>query len=233
MAWNTLDRITPVVEKDAPPVLTEAVREKIRSFFPRYETRRAVLLPALHVVQDALGHVNHQAMLEIAGLLEIPPSAVLDTISFYTHYWTHPKGKKVITVCRSVSCMLMGGDEVFEAVRDKLQIGEHGTTPDGEYSLMTEECLAGCDYAPCLLINEKLHRNVKVADFPRLLADKDNEKIAVPRSTLFDAPGAQEAAATPVDAATERGAGAASGDDDDLDDGIETTSDVSEMEEAE
>jgi NADH-quinone oxidoreductase subunit E len=232
MAWNTLDRITPAVEKDAPPVLTEAVREKIRSFFPRYESKRAVLLPALHVVQDALGHVNHQAMLEIAEVLEIPPSAVLDTISFYTHYWTHPKGKKVITVCRSVSCMLMGGDEVFEAIRDKLQIGEHGTTRDGEYSLMTEECLAGCDYAPCLLVNEKLHRNVKVADVPKLLADKDNDKITMRRSTLFDAPSATEPAAA-VSSADKKDSAAVPVGGGDVDDGIESTSDVSEMEEAE
>lgn len=245
MAWKTIDRITPVVAEDAEPVLTEAVREKIRSFFPRYETKRAVLLPALHVVQNALGHVNYQAMLEIAEVLEIPPSAVMDTISFYTHFWTHGKGKKVITVCRSVSCMLMGGEEVFEAIRDKLQIGEHGTTPDGEYSLVTEECLAGCDYAPCLLINEKLHRNVKAADVPKLLADADNDRVTMERSTLFDAPPEPEAPAS-EDSESESAEGddkakaeAQSGDTTGGDaaaeagDGIQSTSDVSEMEEAE
>lgn len=237
MAWKTIDRITPVVEEGATPVLTETVREKIRSFFPRYETKRAVLLPALHVVQDALGHVNHQAMLEIAEVLEIPPSAVLDTISFYTHYWTHQKGRKVITVCRSVSCMLMGGEAVFEAIRDKLQIGEHQTTPDGEYSLVTEECLAGCDYAPCLLINEKLHKHVKASDVPKLLGDKDNDKVSMERSSLFDAPPAPpEGEATDETSDNGKGAAAAGAGDASAeaeDDGIESTSDVSEMEEAE
>lgn len=188
MGWKAIDRITPVVPQDAAPLLSEAAREKIRSFFPRYETRRAALLPALHVVQNALGHVSYQAMLEVADLVEVPPSAVLDTISFYTHFWTHPKGRKVITVCRSISCQLMGGAEVFEAIRDRLGVGEHETTADGEYSLRTEECLAGCDHAPCLLVNERLHKRVRPSDVAALLADPNNDRISVPRSDLFDAP---------------------------------------------
>jgi len=188
MAWKAIDRVTPVVDADAAPLLSEAVREKIRSFFPRYDTKQAVLLPALHIVQDALGHVPWQAMKEVAEVLDLPPSAVLDTLSFYTHFWTRPKGKKVITVCRSISCEVMGGREVLDAIQAELGIGEHETTPDGRYSLVTEECLAGCDHAPCLLINEKLHKCVKAADVPQLLADADNDKVAMPRSELFDAP---------------------------------------------
>ena len=81
MSWKAIDRRTPVIPADAKPVLTEAVKAKIRSFLPRYETKRAVLLPALHIVQEALGHVSPQAMKEIAELLELPPSTVLDTIT--------------------------------------------------------------------------------------------------------------------------------------------------------
>jgi NADH:ubiquinone oxidoreductase subunit E len=189
MAWKTIDRTKPVGDPNAGPVLNDKIREKIRSFFPRYETKRAALLPALHVVQDALGHVSHPAMKEIADILEIAPSDVLDTISFYTHFWTHPKGKKVITVCRSISCQLLGGDAVFEKVQEKLGIHEHDTTWNEEYSLVTEECLAGCDYAPCVLINEKLHKNVKPEDVDALLEDESNDRITMPRSDLFDGPG--------------------------------------------
>ncbi len=188
MAWKTIDRIQPVVDASEGPVLSEAVRGKIRSFFPRYDTKRAALLPALHIVQDSLGHVPFKAMVEVAELLEIHPSDVLDTISFYTHFWTKPRGEKVITVCRSITCELMGGEAVLEAVKEFLGIGEHETTPDGKYSLATEECLAGCDHAPCLLINEKRHKHVRAADVPRLLTDAANDQVSMPRSTLFDAP---------------------------------------------
>lgn len=194
MSWTAIDRTKPAFAKDAPPILTEAVREKIRSFFPRYATKRAVLLPAMHVVQDALGHVPLQAMKEIAELLEIHPSEVMDTVSFYTHFWTHPKGKKVIVACRSISCEALGGQQVIDAVKRHLNVKEHGTTADGKYSFMTEECLAGCDHAPCLLIGERLHQRVRPEDVPKLLADEANDRLTVPRSRLFDAPDIDEGA---------------------------------------
>ena len=195
--------------------MSEAVKKKIRTFFPRYETKRAVLLPALHIVQDALGHVPWQAMEEIAEVLEIHPSDVIDTISFYTHFWMHPKGEKVITVCRSLSCEIMGGTAVLDELKMQLGIGEHETTPDGKYSLVTEECLAGCDHAPCLLINEKLNKRVKPQDVSKLLSEPDNDRLCVSRSALFDAPSASPAASSAKEEAT-----------------VGTTSDVREMREA-
>lgn len=193
MAWQAIDRRTPVFDPDAEPVLSEAVREKIRSFFPKYATRRAALLPALHVVQNALGHVGYQAMAEIAELLEIPPSSVLDTLSFYTHFWDHPKGHKVVVACRSLTCQLTGSEAVLKAIKDELGVDEHGTTEDGQYSLLTEECLAACDHGPCLLINEKLHKCVKPEQVKKLLNDPANDSIDMPRSDLFDPPPRQTA----------------------------------------
>lgn len=186
MAWQAIDRQTPAKDDSDQPLLSEAVKEKVRSFFPRYPTKRAALLPALHIVQETYGHVSHRAMRDIAELLEIPASQVLDTISFYTHYWTKPRGKKTIVVCRSLSCQLMGADEVIAAIKDRLQIGEHETTEDGEYSFVTEECLGACEHGACLLVNEKLHGRVTAADVPRLLSDPDNDKIDMPRSELYD-----------------------------------------------
>ncbi|MGB0716306.1 MAG: NAD(P)H-dependent oxidoreductase subunit E [Phycisphaerae bacterium] len=224
MAWKTINRNAAVVDKDADPLLSEAVREKIKSFLPRYERKRAALLPALHVVQDALGHVPYQAMVEIAEILEIHPSDVIDTISFYTHFWTHDKGKKVITVCRSLSCELMGGREVLEAVKTQLGIGIHESTPDGRYALVTEECLAACDHAPCLLVNEKLHKCVRPEDVPALLADEGNDRIEPPRSALFDAP---------VEGEGGDAGEASGGSGDDGADDLPTTSDIREMKDAE
>lgn len=217
MAWKTINRQESVVDADAPSALSEAVREKIRSFFPRYETKRAVMLPALWIVQNTNGHVSHQAMVEIADLLEIHPSDVLDTLSFYTHFWTHPKGKKVVTVCRSLSCELMGGADVLAEVKKQLGIDEHGTSADGQYSLVTEECLACCDHAPCMIINEKTHKHLRPADVAKILADESNDRVTMPRSDLFDAP---------------LGAVEGSGESASVDRVIGSTSDVDEMREA-
>ncbi|GMV97705.1 MAG: NAD(P)H-dependent oxidoreductase subunit E [Phycisphaerae bacterium] len=233
MAWKALDRISPAADDGAQPVLDEAVKEKIRAFFPRYPSRRAVLLPALHVVQNALGYVSHRAMRDIAELLEIPPAQVLDTVTFYTHFWTHPKGAKTIVSCRSLSCELMGAREVNEEIKRQLGVEEHGTTADGKYSFVTEECLGACEAGPCLLINEKLHKCVKREDVARLLADPKNDEIDVPRSTLYDGPTQAERKAAAAGAARDRGRnGDGRTDDHGADAALGTTSDVQEMREA-
>jgi len=187
MSWRTIDRKT-VTEEQLGPALSEAALERIRAFFPRYPTRRAAILPALHIAQDALGYISLRAMRQIADLLEIPPSAVADVVTFYSHFWTRPRGRKTIVLCRSLTCELMGGRQVQEALERRLGIGEHETTPDGQWSFMTEECLAACEHAPCMLINEKLHKRVTVEDLERILNDPDNDRLDVPRSTLYDAP---------------------------------------------
>lgn len=189
MAWKAIDRNAAATAADAAPVLSEALREKIRSFFPRYPTKRAALLPALHIAQEAAGHVTWQVMIEIAEVLEIRPSDVLDTVSFYTHYWTHARGRKVIMLCRSLSCEMMGSRAVGEAIQRQLGIREHETTADGEYSFVTEECLGACEHGACVLINEKLHKCVKPEDVAGILADPGNDKLDVPRSDLYDPPG--------------------------------------------
>lgn len=187
MAWQTIDR-NQVSPDELGPGIDDAVRDKIRAFFPRYPTKRAVLLPALHIVQDSLGYVSLQAMRDVAALLEIPPSDVLDVVSFYTHFWTHPRGRRHIVLCRSLSCELMGAGKVREAIESRLGIGDHETSADGQWSFMTEECLAGCDWAPCMLINEKMHKNVKPEEVERILSDPECDKLDIPRSELYDAP---------------------------------------------
>lgn len=186
--WKVIDRNDAVVDEDAAPLLSDAIKEKIASFFPRYETKRAALLPALHLVQEAHGHVDYSAMKEIADLLDINPSDVLDVVSFYTHFCTHSKGKKTVMICRSLSCELMGGKALLEAVKDHLGVVEHGSTLDGRYYLMTEECLAACDYAPCMMVNEKMHKRVTPEEAIAILRDPHNDQLPMPRSDLFDPP---------------------------------------------
>ncbi len=216
MSWKVIDRIKPATGAGAAPVLSDAVREKIRSFFGRYETKRAVLLPALHIVQDTLGYIPEPAMAELGELLEIPPSQVMDTVSFYTHFWRHPRGRKVVTVCRSLTCELLGGRELLASLKRRLDIDEHETTADGAFSLATEECLAGCDHGPCMLVNERLHKCVKVDDVEKILADAESDKLDMPRSDLFDAPGRDGSDGEPSDREPV----------------LESTSDVREMREA-
>jgi len=136
------------------PILSEGMKEKIRSLFPRYPSKRAVTLPALHLVQEYLRCVPYQAMAEIAELLEITPAEVHDTMSFYGFFPQAPLGDVRVWICRSLSCMLRGGDELLEHACGRLAIEPGQTTPDGKLTVEFAECLGVCDFAPAALADD-------------------------------------------------------------------------------
>lgn len=170
MAWITKDSAGAKVEKRDEPYLTEAMRKTLREeFVPRYETTMACLLPALHLIQHEYGWIPRQAMLEIADELKVTPADVFDTATFYEEYWLKPKGKVVVSVCRSIACEFCGQQEITDAIRDKLDIDVSETTPDGKFTLIELECLGSCGTAPAALVDEKLHEDLTPARMVEIL----------------------------------------------------------------
>jgi NADH-quinone oxidoreductase subunit E len=170
MAWITENRRTAVIEKRGEPYLTEELKQQIAAkYFPRYPTKRAVLLPALHAIQHRYNWIPMQAMEEVAEFLELAPADVLDTASFYEEYWLKPKGKFLIQVCRSLSCEVCGSRGLTEHCKQKygLELGE--TTPDGRFTLVELECLGACGTAPVALVNEVLYEELTTENFDRIL----------------------------------------------------------------
>ena len=143
-------------------VLSEQIRERIRAEFPKYPDRRAVTLPALHIVHDELRSVSTAAIEEIAELLEIHPAEIHDTMSFYQFFREEdcPQGKRRVWVCRSISCMLRGGEELLANLSHKWDVAPGATSADGRVSLEYAECLGACEGAPCILVNNECHMNV-------------------------------------------------------------------------
>src|ERR1700712_3078846 len=137
-----------------PAILSEPIREKIRAYIPRYPSKRAVTLPALHIVHEHFRCVPFQAMAEIAEILEITPAEVHDTMSFYGFFPQAPIGETRVWVCRSISCMLRGGDDLRELPCHKLGVEPGQTTPDGKLTVEFAECLGICDFAPAALADD-------------------------------------------------------------------------------
>ena len=162
MAWITKNSGTATIETRDEPYLTKDMASHLKKeILPRYETTMGALLPALHEIQHTYGWIPPQAMKEIAEFLDITPSDVIDTVTFYEEYWTHPKGEHVIAVCRSIACEFCGQGEVTQACKDKLGIDVGETTDDGKFTLIELECLGSCGTAPAALIDETLHETVK------------------------------------------------------------------------
>ncbi|MDX2147298.1 MAG: NADH-quinone oxidoreductase subunit NuoE [Planctomycetota bacterium] len=161
MAWITKNSAGMKVQRRAEPYLTSAMREELtRTILPRYETKHAALLPALHMVQHAEGWIPPQAMLEIAEFLSITPGDVQDTASFYEEYWIRPRGRRIVSVCRSLACECMGHQKITDACREALGIEVGETTDDDSFTLVEVECLGSCDTAPVALIDDHLHENL-------------------------------------------------------------------------
>ncbi len=137
-----------------PRILPESLRQAILALLPRYPEKRAVTLPALHLVHEHFRCVPRQAMVEIAALLEITPAEVHDTMSFYGFFPQAPIGDVRVWICRSISCMIRGGDGLLEHACQKLGIEPGGTTKDGKITVELAECLGICDYAPAALADD-------------------------------------------------------------------------------
>ena len=145
----------------AERILSDEILDAIRAYFPRYPNRRAVVLPALHLVNERLGYVPVGAVVEIAGLLALAPAEVQDTLSFYGFFrQDQPAGRVRVWVCRSISCAARGGEEMLEYLCEKLGIRPGETTPDGRVTVEAAECLGACDYAPAMLVGETLYKNL-------------------------------------------------------------------------
>ncbi len=155
------------------PVLTDDLRQKIVAYLSHYPHKQAVTLPALHIVQDDMRCVPLEAIREIADMLDLAPAEIHDTMSFYGFFRDedHKLGKTRLWVCRSLACMLRGGEELLERFCTKLGVRPGGTTADGKITLEFAECIGGCEGAPCVLIDDEHRMNVNEEQADRIIEE--------------------------------------------------------------
>lgn len=153
--------------------LSDEIRKQIEAYIPRYPSKQAVTLPALHLVHDANRCVSHEAIREIADMLDLSPAQVYDTMSFYQffHEENAPLGKTRLWICRSLACALRGGDELLQTFCDKLHVEPGGTTKDGKITLEFAECLGACEGAPAVMVNDEHRHNVTEEKVDALIAE--------------------------------------------------------------
>jgi NADH-quinone oxidoreductase subunit E len=141
----------------ADRILTDEMIAEIQAFLPRYPSKQAATVPALHIVNEKLRYVPRQAVIEIARLLDLHPAQVQDTLTFYGYFkQDQPHGQCRLWVCRSISCALRGADELLEHLSHKLHVAPGETTGDGRVTLEYAECLGACEHAPCMLADQLL-----------------------------------------------------------------------------
>ncbi|MGZ4469925.1 MAG: NADH-quinone oxidoreductase subunit NuoE, partial [Nocardioidaceae bacterium] len=216
--------------------LDEQTLAELRQIVARYPQPRSALLPMLHLLQSVEGRVTSRGIEACATILGISAAEVSGVATFYTMYKRRPVGDYHVGVCTNTLCAVMGGDLIFERLKDHLDVGNDETTEDGKITLEHVECNAACDYAPVMMVNWEFMDNqtpesaVQVVDDlragkevrstrgPRVVTWREAERVLAgfPDDLADEGPAAGPASLVGLQIAREQGwtapSGAASGD---------------------
>ena len=160
-----------VMPSGRPAEFPAAARERIDRILSRYPTKQAALLPVLWVAQETWGWISREAAEEVARILELPAAHVSGVLTFYTMYNLEPVGRHLLQFCTSISCHLAGAERLVEHCRKRLGIGLGETTPDGKFTMVEVECIAGCDRAPSMMVNDVYHEPMDESKLDALIGN--------------------------------------------------------------
>jgi NADH-quinone oxidoreductase subunit E len=152
-------------------MLSEKTKQAILELQKSYPVKRSALIPALHLAQAEKGYLPRETQNEVAELFGIDPNEVNSVVTFYDMFFEKPVGKHILHVCKNVSCMLRGSDELLSILCQKLQINPRETTQDGEFTVIPCECLGACDKAPMMLVDDKVVGPIKEEELDQILKE--------------------------------------------------------------
>ena len=131
-------------------------KQKVLNELKRYESKQSAVLPALYIAQsENHGHINNEVVIELSKVMDIPESQINEVFTFYTMYNKKAVGKYHIQVCRTLSCMLNGAQELTEHVCKELHVKLGEVTKDGNFSVSEVECLGSCGTAPMMQVTHQ------------------------------------------------------------------------------
>ena len=150
-------------------MLTAEERQEIEAELARYPTKQAVCIDAMKIVQRHRGWVSDESIRDIGELLEMSPADLDGVATFYNLIFRKPVGRHVIMLCDSVSCWIMGYEQMRAHLTKRLGIQFGETTSDNRITLLPIVCLGACQHAPALLVDNELHGNVDAERIDALL----------------------------------------------------------------
>ncbi|MEY3720922.1 MAG: NAD-dependent formate dehydrogenase gamma subunit [Pseudomonadota bacterium] len=143
--------------------------DTVDAIIDRYAELEGALLPVLHAIQSAEGHVPASAVPRIADRLNLSRAEVHGVISYYHHFRDKPAGKVVVQICRAEACQAVGGDVFAADAAKALGCEFHQTTADGSVTLEPVYCLGQCACGPSVMINEDVHARMNTERLKRLV----------------------------------------------------------------
>lgn len=141
--------------------LSNEGKQKVLNELKRYESKQSAVLPALYIGQkENNGHVNAEVIKELSKVMDIPEAQINEVFTFYSMYNKEKVGKYHVQVCRTLSCMLNGAEELTAHLCTELNVKLNEVTADGRFTISEVECLGSCGTAPMMQIGNKYHENL-------------------------------------------------------------------------
>ncbi len=150
---ESMSESTVVPYSTGDSAISEQTMAELRELAGRYPQSRSALLPMLHLVQSVEGRITPEGIEACAEVLGLTGAEVSAVATFYTMYKRRPVGDYHVGVCTNTLCAVMGGDAIFDRLKQHLDVGNDETTEDGKITLEHIECNAACDYAPVMTVN--------------------------------------------------------------------------------
>lgn len=142
---------------------SEATGERARAIIASYPDKRSAVMPLLYLAMAEDGHLTDEGMVEVADWTGITPAQVQAVASFYTMYKRERTGQYLVSCCTSLSCMLLGGDDILHAVEEESGVPHGETDDEGLISVEHVECIGACGGAPAVQVNYELIEGVTPA----------------------------------------------------------------------
>ena len=156
--------------------LSEKTKQAILDLQKLYPESRSALIPALHIAQNEAGYLPQAIQQEVAALFDIDLNEVHAIVTFYDMFFEKPVGKHILHICKNISCMLHQSDALLAKACTFLQIKPGQTTEDGEFTVIASECLAACDRAPAMLVDDILIGPVEETALEKVLQEAKKSK---------------------------------------------------------
>lgn len=153
-------------------VSTEGNLKQLKKIVDQYSQQRWPLIPLVQKIQNEFGYIPPESIPILARTIKLFPSQVQGIISFYEQLYTHPRGKRIVRVCRGTACHVRGGKTILKLVKQNLGIEEGETTPDKEYTLETVACIGVCALAPNIVISSATYGQMNPKKVAQLFGGK-------------------------------------------------------------
>lgn len=140
--------------------LSTSALERVQAHIEAHRGVAGALLPLMHAIQDDIGYIPEEIYPQIGKVLALSVAEVHGFVTFYHHFRTHPVGKHVLQVCRAESCQAMGAEKLEADIKKQLGVDYHGTTVDGEITLLPVYCLGNCACSPAVMMDEEVYGRV-------------------------------------------------------------------------